>query len=368
MEHDAPIITTVRASAYRVPTDAPEADGTFEWSDTTLVIVQVEAGGKSGVGYTYADAAVVGLIEGHLRQYVVGANPFEPGRISLHLRYGVRNLGRSGLAAMAISAIDTAVWDLKARLLDIPLVSLLGALRDAVPVYGSGGFTSYQDGQLQTQLQRWVEENGCRWVKMKVSADTERDAKRVAAARAVLGATPLFIDANGAHTARSAIAFAHRVADQGIDWFEEPVSSDDLVGLRRVRRALGAAGLTMEVAAGEYAFTPDDFRRFLEQDVLDVLQADMTRCGGVTGFMQAAALCDAFHIDLSAHCAPASHLHACCAAPRLRHLEWFHDHVRIESRFFDGFPQVREGVIRPDLSRPGHGLEFKEADARPYAL
>ncbi|MFI8742206.1 enolase C-terminal domain-like protein [Stutzerimonas zhaodongensis] len=361
-------IRALRVAAYRVPTDAPEADGTFQWDATTLVVVQLEAGGQAGLGYTYADASLVRLIEGHFRDLLEGADALAIGQINERLWASVRNLGRSGLAACAISAVDTALWDLKARLLDLPLAQLLGMRREDVAVYGSGGFTSYDDGRLSEQLGRWVQEDGCHWVKMKIGADALRDAERVRAAREAIGAAGLFIDANGAHTPRSAIAFAYRIAEQQVSWFEEPVSSDDLVGLRQVRDALGASGQAMDVAAGEYAYTPDDFRRMVEHGSVDVLQADLTRCGGVSGFLQAAGLCEAFHLDLSAHCAPALHLHACCAAPRFRHQEWFHDHVRLESILFDGAPQVEHGRIAPDLGRPGHGLTLREADARRYAI
>jgi len=361
-------IRTLRVAAYRIPTDEPEADGTFQWNATTLVLVQIEAGGETGLGYTYADASLVQLIEGHFRDLLEGADAFSIGQINERLWASVRNLGRSGLAACAISAVDTALWDLKARLLDLPLVQLLGARRERIPVYGSGGFTGYDDTRLQEQLGQWVHEDGCRWVKMKIGADVPGDAERVGAAREAIGEAGLFIDANGAHTPRSAIAFAHRVAEQQVGWFEEPVSSDDLVGLREVRQALDASGQAMEVAAGEYAYTPDDFRRLAEHDAVDVPQADLTRCGGVIGFLQAAAVCEAFHLDLSAHCAPALHLHIGCAAPRFRHQEWFHDHVRLESMLFEGAPLLKDGHIAPDLTRPGHGLRLREADARRYII
>lgn len=363
---DAPV-TALRASAYRVPTDAQEADGTFAWDATTLVVVEIEAGGQTGLGYTYGAAAVVPLILDTLQPQVLDADPLAPGRVTRSLWREVRNLGRSGLAACAISAVDCALWDLKAKLLDLPLATLLGRLRDRVPVYGSGGFTCYDDVRLAAQLASWVQDDGCRWVKMKVGADPGRDVQRVRAARAAIGPEAgLFVDANGAHDVASALAFARGIADLGISWFEEPVSSDNPQGLRRVRDALAAAGLPMAVAAGEYAYTADDFRHLL--GAVDVLQADITRCGGVSGFLQAAALCDAFHLDLSAHCAPALHLPVCCAAPRLRHLEWFHDHVRLEALLFDGAPTVNDGLIAPALDRPGHGLVFKRADAARYAL
>lgn len=364
----APSIQQLRARALRVPTDAPEADGTLAWDATTLVLVEVDAGGQTGIGYTYADAALVELIAGRLRAVVEGAHAFEPTRIGERLWHAVRNLGRSGMAACAISAIDCALWDLKARLLDLPLAQLLGSLRERVPVYGSGGFTSYTDARLAEQLGHWVHEDGCRWVKLKIGDDCQRDLQRLAVAREAIGGAGLFVDANGAHSSRSAIAFAAHAAELGIAWFEEPVSSDDLRGLRRVRAALDAAGHNIDIAAGEYAYNLDDMRRLLETDALDVLQLDITRCDGVTGFLQASALCQAFHLDCSAHCAPALHLHTACATPRLRHMEWFHDHVRIESLLFDGAPVVQDGHIASDPERPGHGLRLKEADARRYAI
>ncbi|MGH8143030.1 MAG: enolase C-terminal domain-like protein, partial [Steroidobacteraceae bacterium] len=148
-------------------------------------------------------------------------------------------------------------------------------------------------------------------------------------------------------------------------WLEEPVSADDLCGLRRVR---DRAPRTMEIAAGEYGYSLDYFRRMLEAGAIDVQQADATRCGGVTGFLQAAALCEAFHVDLSAHCAPALHCHLGCAAPRFRHVEWFHDHVRIERMLFDGAPVPHAGIIRPDGSRPGLGLLLRRSDAERFAV
>ena len=358
-------VTAVWATAYRIPTDAPEADGTFEWDATTLVLVEVEGGGRTGLGYTYTDASAAKLIDTTLAKAVLGADALSPPGAYASMQRAIRNIGRAGLVAMAVSAVDAALWDLKAKLLDEPLCVVLGMVRDAVPIYGSGGFTTYTDERLTEQLAGWVERDGCAAVKMKVGADAE-DPRRMRVARRAIGdRAHLFIDANGALGEKAAQYVARLAHDIGVRWFEEPVSSDDLAGLARLR---GHVPAPMEVAAGEYVATLDDARSMLAAGAVDVQQADLTRCGGVTGFGRVAALCEAFHTDLSGHCAPAIHLHAACAAPRLRHLEWFHDHARIEAMLFDGAPTPRDGAIRPDLSRPGHGLAFRAADAERYRL
>ena len=357
-------VEAVRASAYTVPTDGPEADGTFAWTATTIVVVEVEGGGQTGLGYTYSSGCIAALIAGPLAECVQGHDVMDPPASWRAMTRAVRNLGRDGLAATATSAVDAALWDLKAKLLDVSVAQLLGRARDAVPIYGSGGFTTYGDGKLQEQLAGWVERDGCAWVKMKVGTDPERDPRRVAAGKTAIGDRILFVDANGAYATHQALELAVRfAAEQDVRWFEEPVSSDDLAGLAYLRGRMPAA---MDLAAGEYGFDADYFRRMLTAEAVDVQQADMTRCGGVTGFMQAAALCEAHHVDLSGHCAPALHLHVACAAPRFRHLEWFHDHVRIEHMLFDGAPVPGGGMIRPDLSRPGFGLAFKRQDAQRY--
>jgi L-alanine-DL-glutamate epimerase-like enolase superfamily enzyme len=201
---------------------------------------------------------------------------------------------------------------------------------------------------------------------MKIGTEPERDPKRVKAARAAIGSAGLFVDANGALSVPQARHMADRfVAECGVIWFEEPVSSDDLAGLRRIRDAAPAG---MEIAAGEYGYTIDYFHRMMAAGAVDVQQADATRCGGVTGFLQAATLCEAWHTDLSAHCAPALHRHLGCAVPRFRHVEWFHDHARIERMLFDGAPVPRAGLIAPDLCRPGLGLALKQQDAEKFAV
>ena len=359
-----PPISRVHATAFRVPTDGPEADGTLTWDSTVIVVVNVEAGGTTGLGYTYGAAQAADLINATLAPLLSGKDVWDIPLAHQCMRRKVRNMGASGIAATAISAVDVALWDLKARLLDLPLARLLGMRRRAVPVYGSGGFTNYDLAHLGRQLVHWVE-RGCQWVKIKVGTEPDRDPQRIAAARDAIGDAGLFIDANGALSCKQALQMAGRGADAGVRWFEEPVSSDDLAGMRWLRDRMPAQ---IEVAAGEYAWNVDDIRRMLDAGAVDVQQADATRCGGFTGFLAAAALCEAHHLDLSGHCAPSLHCHVACAVPRLRHLEYFHDHVRLEAMLFDGAAGVRDGVITPDLGRPGIGLTLKAADAARFAL
>ena len=360
-----PEIKRIEVSAYKIPTDFPESDGTLEWMDTTIVVVEAYAGSKCGIGYTFADTATGQLIKDKLVPLLVGADAMALPASWLGMVRSIRNLGRPGIASMAISAVDVALWDLKARLLDVSLLGLLGKIRDHVPVYGSGGFTSYSLEQLQNQLSGWAAA-GMRWVKMKIGRDPAADLERVSAARSAIGpGVELFVDANGAYDRKQALLQAERFAAHRVSWFEEPVSSDDLEGLRLIR---DRAPAEMNIAAGEYGYDLVYFRRMLEAGAVDVLQADATRCGGISGFMMVAALCQARSMLLSAHTAPSLHAHVCCVLAPVCHVEYFHDHTRIEQMFFDGALTAQDGALAPDSSRLGLGIEFKRADAQRYAL
>ncbi len=352
------------ATSYTIPTDAPEADGTFGWNSTTLIVVELHAEGATGLGYTYSHKVTAPLCRDLIEKIVVGGNPLESAGLFHKLCAAQRNYGREGIAATALSAIDVALWDLKAKIFDKPLVSLLGQAHDAAPVYGSGGFTVYDDGQLTSQLAGWIEQ-GISRVKMKIGTDSNDDLRRVLVAREAIGdQAELFVDANGAYARKQALDFAHRFrAECNVTWFEEPVSSDDLAGMRLVRDNAPAG---MEIAAGEYGFTDMYLRNMLQAEAVDVLQADATRCGGVTGFLAASALAETHPLPLSAHCAPSLHLHLACASRPLRHVEYFHDHVRIERMLFDGFRGPVDGAMFPDLSRPGMGLDLKRQAAERF--
>jgi L-alanine-DL-glutamate epimerase-like enolase superfamily enzyme len=364
MTPSAPL-ARVEATAYRIPTDAPESDGTLEWDATTIVVVEAAAGDETGIGYTYADRAAAAFVASTLAPSIAGIDSLDTPRAWTAMTQALRNNGRPGIASAAVSAVDAALWDLKGRLIGASVVDLLGAARDAVPVYGSGGFTSYPVDRLCEQLAGWVADGMTR-VKMKIGRDAHADRRRVAAARHAIGDdVELFVDANGAYTRKEALEQAEAFAAERVSWFEEPVSSDDLEGLALlVQRA--PAG--MSIAAGEYGYDLFYFRRMLQARAVDVLQADATRCGGITGFMRVAALAEAFGLPLSAHTAPSLHVHPCAAIPAVQHIEYFHDHARIEALFFEGAAKPRDGMLLPQRDRPGLGLRLRRADAERYRV
>jgi L-alanine-DL-glutamate epimerase-like enolase superfamily enzyme len=358
-------ISGLNVSAYTVPTDSPESDGTFEWNSTTLVLTEIRSGDKTGVGYTYGDTSIATFINKKLKPLLTGHSPYDINKLFDLMSVAVRNEGHCGLAYMAISAVDAALWDLKAKLLNLPVCSLIGQVHDGALIYGSGGFTSYSNDQLEKQLGGWSN-SGFTAVKMKIGRQQDKDPERIKVARDAIGKdTQLFIDANGAFTAKQALTLTEQVENFGIYWFEEPVSSDDLDGLAFIRQHVPTR---IQIAAGEYGYNLYYFKQMLQQKAVDVLQADATRCGGITGFMRAGYLSEAFHIPFSFHCAPALHLHAAVCLSGFYIGEYFHDHARIEQLFFDGAPQAINGHLNPDLSQPGFGLTFKYQDAEKYKV
>lgn len=355
------LIERVDTRVCRLATEhGPESDGTAIWDATTMVIAEVRAAGVTGLGYSYIDAAAAAVVHDLLAPAIAGIDALAiPTAVAAMLR-AVRNHGRPGLVACAISAVDVALWDLKAKLLGVPAASLLGAARTWVPVYASGGFTSSTLDQLSRELSGYAEA-GHRRIKIKIGREPAGDVERVRVARGAVGAdAELMVDANGAYTRKQALAMAERFADHGVVYFEEPVSSDDLEGLRLLRDRAPAG---MAIAAGEYGYDGGYFRRMLEAGAVDILQADATRALGITGFLQANALCAARSMPLSSHCAPAIHAHAAAAATQLVHLEYFRDHARMEPMLFDGVPPVVDGAVTFDLERPGLGLALRTREA-----
>ena len=354
------------ARAYRIPTDAPEADGTLAWSGTTMVMVDASHDGTAGAGWTYGPAAAAGIVGDLLAPAVQDADPDDVPAAWEVMRRRLRNAGRPGVAGLALSAVDCALWDLKARRHGLPLARLLGTVRRDVPVYGSGGFTTYDDLRQHEQLAHWVHEQGIPRVKIKIGeswgTEAARDLARMAAARRTIGdAAELFVDANGGYGRKQAVRVMQAAADLDVHWFEEPVSSDDLVGLGQVRDRVRP-----DVAAGEYGYDLVYFHRLAAH--VDCLQVDVTRCGGISEFLRAAAVAEAAGLQVSAHCAPHQHLAVTAAVPNLRHLEWFHDHARIESMLLDGTATADGGSATVNTTEPGTGLHLRRQVADRYRV
>ncbi len=368
LEAALPKVQKIDVSVYRIPTDRPEADGTISWDATTMVLVELQAdSGQRGLGFSYASPAAAGVIRDLLSPLVTGQPVEDVGAVWNSMTRAVRNAGRPGIASCAIAAVDIALWDLKARVAGQPLFKMLGPFREEVPIYGSGGFTSYTEKELVEQLSGWVSQ-GIPRVKMKIGKDwgtrPEEDLDRIRVARLAIGPlAELFVDANGAYSVKQAIRMSHLFAAEGVTYFEEPVSSDHLDQLAFVRRHIPQA-----LAAGEYGYDPYYFREMLRAEAVDIMQADVTRCLGITGWLEAAHLAHGFAVPFSAHTAPSIHAQVGCAAPQLSHVEYFHDHARVERMLFDGAPQPVGGCLRPDPNRPGLGLELKRQDAQPWRI
>ena len=348
-------VTDVRAAVYRFPTPVPEADGTFAWNATTAVTAEVEADGRTGLGWSYSSPTAAALIDGELADAVRGRDPFDvPGAWAAQHRAG-RNIGTRGLYAQALSAVDIALWDLKARCLDLPLADLFGRVRDRVPVYGSGGFTTLDDDQLAEQVAGW-RAAGCTAMKIKIGESwgtaVPRDLRRVHLLRDLAGDdVALMGDANGGYTPGQARRIGHALDELGVTWFEEPVSSDDVDALRLLRGVLGC-----DVAAGEYV--SDERAAVHLTPAVDCLQLDATRCGGYTGWLRCAAVAVAAGLQVSAHCAPSLHAPVAASLPALRHVEWFADHARLEPLLADGTPPVSGGALHL-RDAPGHGMTLR---------
>ena len=360
-----PVIDRLDVTAYTIPTDKPESDGTLEWKETTMVLVRVKAADHQGLGYTYGHSSIVTLITSALKPLVLGKDALGIAAIVTSMAGKIRNDGQCGLAMMGLSAVDIALWDLKAKLLGLPLHRLLGTERDSMLLYGSGGFTCYNDTELGDQLGAWARQ-GIRAVKMKVGRMPHDDLRRVRLARTAIGnSVDLFVDANGAYTVAQSTKVARDFSDLGVSWLEEPVVASQPLDLNRIRQGMPPG---MRVVAGEYGYGLSDFRDLLSAGAVDVLQADATRCGGITGFLQAGVLSHAFRVPFSSHCAPAVHLHPALFLPGFSIAEYFHDHVRIESMFFESGATLRGGALAPDATAPGLGLVFRSADATKYRV
>ncbi|MGC4933096.1 enolase C-terminal domain-like protein [Gordonia sp. DT30] len=347
----------LRTESRRFPTPHPEEDGTLRWDATTAVVVTIAAGDHTGLGWTYGHRAATEVIDTVLRSALHDDDLADPPRCWQAMVRACRNVGSTGLVMQAISAVDIALWDLRARTLDVGLTTLWGEMHSRVEVYGSGGFVNEDAEQLRGYVDEWSR-LGCRGMKIKIGeaggTAIERDLSRATALvdQAPTGADCM-VDANGAYTRGQAVRVGHELDRMGITWFEEPVTSDDLVGLASLRERLDC-----DVTAGEYVWNITDAER--TAPAVDCLQLDVTRCGGYTAWFRCAGIAAAHHLDVSAHCAPALHTPVAAATPNIRHIEYFADHARLEPHLADGVPEVIDGALKPSASA-GHGMTLAAA-------
>lgn len=352
------VVDQVEVRALSFATSAPESDGTLTWDHTDVVVVETHAGADVGLGWSYTSPAAVEIIRSVLAPEVLGEEASSPGRLWERMHRACRNFGTRGVVMAAISAMDIALWDLRSKELRVPLADLWGACRESVPIYGSGGFTSMSELQLDEQVETWLSA-GCPALKLKIGEDwgrnVTRDLDRVARVMArVRGDADVMVDANGAYSRSQAMQVGQDLDLLGVRWFEEPVSSDDLRGLGELSDALNC-----DVAAGDYIAEVSDARSMCE--AVDCVQLDVTRCGGYTGWRRCAAYAHAVHVPVSAHGAPALHLPLAIADHDVRHVEWFSDHVAVEDELVEGVPVLGHGQL--SSARPaawGHGYRLKD--------
>lgn len=331
-----------------------------------FVHVHTDAG-VSGLGLTGGLRATRALIHEHLADVLVGRDPFETERLWEALFWRVRGYGRKGLAFQAVSALDIALWDLKAKALELPLYRLLGPCRDDVPVYGSGGWTNHTLDELVAEQRGFVEQGFPR-VKMKIGKDfgqAEReDLQRLEAVRKAIGDdVELYVDANNGYHAKQAIRMARHLEDYGVAWFEEPVLADDIDGLAAVARAT-----PIPVASGEHEYTKYGFRDLIARGGADIVQPDVGRVGGITEWLKVAHLAHAFNLPVAPHAYAPVHLHLAMATPNLRVVEVLNMESASNERWFTELPPIQGGRWKPFADRPGLGLALHPDAVRRMAV
>jgi L-alanine-DL-glutamate epimerase-like enolase superfamily enzyme len=323
--------------------------------------------GITGISYSEGAGPVRSLIHDQLSDLIVGADPFETEKLWTNMFWRTRGNGRKGVAFQAISAVDNAVWDIKAKALGVPLYRLLGSAHDRVPVYGSGGWTHYTEKELVREQMSFVE-RGFPRTKMKVARDFGRaekeDIARLAAIRKTLGDdVTIFVDANNGYYAKQAIRMAAAFKDYDIGWFEEPVLADDIPGLASIAKAI-----SIPVATGEHEYTKYGFRDLITAGAADIVQADVGRVGGVTEWMKIAHLAAAFNLPIAPHAYALLHLHPAMATPNLMVVEMLDIEWQPMMKWLIDPPHPENGQWTPDPDRPGNGIELNPSAVKKYAI
>lgn len=322
--------------------------------------------GLAGLGICTAVGARA-ILERDLKELLIGQDPLAHEKLWDDMFWRVRGYGRKGLAFCAISAVDIALWDLKGKIFGVPIYKLLGPYTDRVPIYGSGGWTSFTEAELVREQAGYVE-RGIPRVKMKVAKDfgksEEEDVRRLAAVRKALGDdVEIFIDANNGYYAKQAIRMARRFQEYNVGWFEEPVLADDIEGLAQIARSID-----IPVATGEHEYTKYGFKELISRGGADIVQPDVGRVGGITEWMKVAHLAHAFNLPVAPHAVQLVHLQMALCTPNLKVVEYLGTTEGGDRVWYTEFPEPKDGMWAPYPDRPGLGLELNPASVRKYAV
>ena len=341
-----------------LPVGSGFADSTRTVGTVGFTIVRITTDqGLDGIGMTYHEvggSAVRRLILDDIAPKITGRDPLETEVIWTELFHYLRGVGRKGLAFGAISAVDTALWDLKGKILGLPLYRLLGSDRSRIPVYTSGGWTSFNDEELLAEVAQMLSE-GYSAIKIKVGVDSgrnpRRDLERVRKVRDAVGPDiDILLDANNVWDAATAVQFANSVRECHILFLEEPVPADDIPGLARFKR-----GTDIPLATGEHEYTKYGVRDLVLAEAVDIVQVDGARAGGYTEMLKILALTQAWNLKFAPHAMEHLHIHLVSAAPNALFLERLRLFEPITAAVFPTSPKPGNGYMQiPDL--PGLGL------------
>ncbi len=353
-------IQEVRTEWLRLPLERPIADAAHVLQHVDLILVEILAGDQHGFSYMlsfdYGPELLKGIIDLELKRHVVGLSAEDIGSVYQKNLSATEYIGNEGVAMWGIAAIDVALWDLLARRAGLPAAVLFGTCSRSVPVYGSGGWLSYSDSQLADEVSSYIN-RGFSGVKIKIGGNEDRDVERVRAVRKLVGPNrKLMVDANQSLTIEQALRLAERLEDCQLDWFEEPFPKDDLESYVRL-----SSRTEIPLAAGEREFGIEPFRRLLAARAISVVQPDLLRVGGVTGWRLVAGLAESNLLRVAPHFYREYDLHLAAAQPNLIAIESFDwlDPV-LETPF-----QVRDGFARVPET-PGFGVTFKPEAIREY--
>jgi D-arabinonate dehydratase len=358
-------IADITVSSYRRERAKPlrNAKHTYRWAELDVIRVGTDEG-MTGIALAEHGHRLTSAFLDLLKPKIVGLDPLCVEKL-WHLLWIPKEFGRRGLETRVISSIDIAMWDLRAKILGLPVHTLLGGYRDSIPIYVAGGY--YEDGADATSLARELERSlglGAKAVKIKIGGQPMRqDVERVKTARNVIGPdVMLAVDANNAYLPHEAIRVARAIEDLDIAWFEEPVSADDYAGQGAVVAAIG-----IPVASGENEYTRYGFRDLIEHRSAAILNPDAGVLGGVSEFMKVAALASAHNVAIAPHGSQQTHVHLTCAISNGLILEYYP--ARMDPFWgMTGQPlPIRDGYVAPP-SEPGFGFELDEAALEPFRV